>query len=165
MPNRAAQLKRRLRALFHGGAIDGELNEEIRQHLELEAEELSGAQALAKKLEAVALAFAVKTGEGGKMFGAITSADINDKLAAAGFAIERKKILLFTPVKALGRHTVKVKLHADVSVELSFDVVSENPIVAAVEEKKPEAEPYEDRRGEWKRPDTKRTPRRPGGKG
>jgi len=40
MPNRAAQLKRRLRALFHGEAVDSELNEEIRLHLEMEAEEL-----------------------------------------------------------------------------------------------------------------------------
>ncbi|HEY3933253.1 MAG TPA: ABC transporter permease [Gemmatimonadales bacterium] len=41
MPDRAAQLKRRLRALFHGGAVDSELNEEIRLHLEMEAEELA----------------------------------------------------------------------------------------------------------------------------
>jgi large subunit ribosomal protein L9 len=94
-----------------------------------EAQELSGAQELAKKLEKTGLAFAVKTGEGGKMFGAVTSADVHDKLAAAGFTIERKRIHLFTPVKTLGRHTVKVKLHADVTVELAFDVVSENPII------------------------------------
>ena len=65
------------------------------------------------------------------MFGAITAADIHDKLVAAGFTIDRKRIHLFTPVKTLGKHTVKVKLHADVTVELSFDVVSENPIVRA----------------------------------
>lgn len=100
-----------------------------------EQEELSGAQELAKKLEKTSLAFAVKTGEGGKMFGAVTSNDIHDKLTAAGVVIDKKKIHLHTPVKTLGRHTVKVKLHADVSVELTFDVVSENPIepvVAAV---------------------------------
>jgi len=94
-----------------------------------EAQELTGAQDLSKKLEKTGLAFAVKTGEGGKMFGAITSADIHDKLTAAGFAIERKRIHLFTPVKTLGKHTVKIKLHADVTVELTFDVVSENPII------------------------------------
>jgi large subunit ribosomal protein L9 len=69
----------------------------------------------------------VKTGEGGKMFGAITAADIHDKLTAAGIDLDRKKIHLHTPVKTLGKHTVKVKLHADVTVEVSFDVVSENP--------------------------------------
>ena len=101
-----------------------------------EAEELGGAQELAKKLEKTSLAFAVKTGEGGKMFGAITSADIHSKLAAAGFELDKKRIHLHTPVKALGQHTVKVKLHPEVSVDLNFDVVSENPIDAPVEEKK-----------------------------
>jgi large subunit ribosomal protein L9 len=71
----------------------------------------------------------VKTGEGGKMFGAVTTNDIHEKLAQAGLDIEKRKILLNTPVKALGQHTVKIKLHADVSVDLNFDVVSENPII------------------------------------
>jgi len=101
-----------------------------------EAEELTGAQDLAKKLEKVALAFAVKTGEGGKMFGAITATDVHDKLTAAGVTLEKRRIQLHTPVKTLGQHTVKVKLHPEVTVELNFDVVSENPIVPAAEEKK-----------------------------
>ncbi|HRJ45891.1 MAG TPA: 50S ribosomal protein L9 [Opitutaceae bacterium] len=101
-----------------------------------EAEELSGAQQLAKQLEKASLAFAVKTGEGGKMFGAITSADIHDKLTAAGITVDRKRIHLHTPVKTLGQHSVKVKLHAEVTVELNFDVVSENPIEAPVAEEK-----------------------------
>lgn len=101
-----------------------------------EAEELSGAQQLAKQLEKASLAFAVKTGEGGKMFGAITSADIHDKLTAAGITVDRKRIHLHTPVKTLGQHSVKVKLHAEVTVELNFDVVSENPIEAPLAEEK-----------------------------
>ncbi len=99
-----------------------------------EAEELTGAQELAKKLEKVALAFAVKTGEGGRMFGAVTATDVHDKLAAAGITLEKRRVLLHTPVKTLGQHTVKVKLHPDVTVELNFDVVSENPIVPSAEE-------------------------------
>jgi large subunit ribosomal protein L9 len=63
------------------------------------------------------------------MFGAVTASDIHEKLAQSGLEIEKRKILLHTPVKALGQHTVKIKLHADVSVDLNFDVVSENPIV------------------------------------
>ena len=99
-----------------------------------EAEELTGAQALAKQLEKVALAFAVKTGEGGKMFGAVTASDVHDKLTAAGVTLEKRRILLHTPVKTLGQHTVKVKLHPEVTVELNFDVVSENPIVPVATE-------------------------------
>ena len=101
-----------------------------------ETEELSGAQEIAQKLEKTSLAFAVKTGEGGKMFGAITASDIHEKLTAAGFSIEKKRIHLFTPVKTLGKHTVKIKLHSDVTVELPFDIVSENPIVEAPSEDK-----------------------------
>ena len=71
------------------------------------------------------------------MFGAITGSDVHDKLTAAGFSIDKKRILLHTPVKTLGKHTVKVKLHADVTVELAFDVVSENPIEVATPEVKP----------------------------
>jgi large subunit ribosomal protein L9 len=112
-----------------------------RRRAEREAHELNGANELSKSLEKTSLAFAVKTGDGGKMFGAITSADLHEKLTAAGFAIDRKKILLHTPAKTLGRHTVKVKLHPDVTVELAFDIVSENPIEVPVAEK-----PSEDRR-------------------
>ena len=96
---------------------------------EREAHELSGAQAIAALIEKTRIAFAVKTGEGGKMFGAVTTNDIHEKLAQAGLDIEKRKILLNTPVKELGQHTVKIKLHADVSVDLNFDVVSENPII------------------------------------
>src|SRR5882672_7625079 len=49
--------------------------------------------------EKTSLAFAVKTGEGGKMFGAITASDIHEKLVAAGITLEKKKIHLHTPVK------------------------------------------------------------------
>jgi large subunit ribosomal protein L9 len=105
-----------------------------KRRAEREATELNGAQELAKKLEKTSLAFAVTTGEGGKMFGSITSADLHEKLAASGIEIDRKRIHLHTPVKTLGKHTVKVKLHQDVTVELSFDVVSENPIVPTAEE-------------------------------
>ena len=99
-----------------------------------EAEELTGAQELAKKLEKVALAFAVKTGEGGRMFGAVTATDVHEKLTAAGITLDKRRVLLHTPVKTLGQHTVKVKLHPDVTVELNFDVVSENPIVPVATE-------------------------------
>ena len=102
-----------------------------KRRAEREAAELSGAQELAKQIAKVSVAFAVKTGEGGKMFGAITAADVHDKLTAAGITIDKRRIHLHTPVKALGKHEAKIKLHAEVNVDLAFDVVSENPIVEA----------------------------------
>ena len=96
-----------------------------------EAKELEGAQALAKQIEKAAIAIAVKTGEGGKLFGAVTGSDVHEKLAAAGITVEKRRIHLGQPIKALGKHTVSIRLHPEVTVELSFDVVSENPIEPA----------------------------------
>jgi len=59
-----------------------------KRRAERESLELNGAQELAKKLEKTSLAFAVKTGEGGKMFGAITVNDLHDKLVAGGFSMD-----------------------------------------------------------------------------
>lgn len=110
-----------------------------KRRAEREAAELNGAQELAKKLEAISVAFAVQTGEGGKMFGAITASDLHEKIVEAGVEIDKKKIHLYTPVKALGSHSTKIKLHPEVSVELSFDIVSENPIEEAAESESEEA--------------------------
>ena len=96
-----------------------------------EAKELDGAQALAKQIEKAGIAIAVKTGEGGKLFGAVTANDIHAKLTAAGINVEKRRIHLGQPIKTLGKHEVKIKLHPEVSVELTFDVVSENPIEPA----------------------------------
>jgi len=98
-----------------------------------EVQELDGAQVLAKQIQKVGIAIAVKTGEGGKLFGAVTSNDIHEKLVAAGITIEKRRIHLGDPIKTLGKHEVKIKLHAEVSVDLSIDVVSENPIEPAAQ--------------------------------
>ncbi len=114
-----------------------------KRRAEREQNELNGAHEMARRLEKTSLAFAVKTGEGGKMFGAITAQDLHEKLVASGIELDKRKVHLFTPVKSLGKHTVKIKLHAEVSVELPFDVVSENPIEPAAVE--PAADPADKR--------------------
>ena len=108
-----------------------------KRRAEREASELEAAQALASQIEKLSIAFAVKTGEGGKMFGAITATDIHQKLTEAGIAIDKRKIHLYTPVKTLGKHEVQIKLHHEVNITLNFDIVSENPIV---EEEKAESQ-------------------------
>lgn len=92
-----------------------------------EAREKSEAEQLAEKLAGVSIAFAVKTGEGGKMFGSVTAQDLLEKLAGEGIQLEKRQVQL-QPVKELGKHSATVKLHKDVKVELAFEVVSENPI-------------------------------------
>ena len=121
-----------------------------------EARDLEVANTLAAKLAAVKLSFAVKTGEGGKMFGAISTAEIAAKLAEHGIELERKRIHLGQgPVKLLGKHVSTIRLHADVTVEQEFEVISENPIEEIKEvaeesdrperDKKPRKQPRSDK--------------------
>lgn len=103
-----------------------------------EAQELDAAKAQAAKLEGVSLSFAVKTGEGGKLFGSVSTSDVAAKLAEQGLEIARKQIHLpHGPMKLLGAHTVSIKLHPEVSVEIAVEIVSENPLPA--EEEAPKA--------------------------
>jgi len=121
-----------------------------------EAKELAAAQDELGKLATVKLVFAVKTGEGGKMFGAVTVAEVVAKLAESGVEIDRKKVHLpHGSVKGLGKHVAHVKLHPTITHELEFEVVSENPI----EEKPAEEEEDADTAGRKKR-EFKRRPRK-----
>lgn len=105
-----------------------------RQRAERESKEIDHAKELAAKIETLHPAFAVKTGEGGKMFGAITSGDLVEKLAENGIEIDRKRVSLYNPIKSLGEHTTRIRLHPEISVDLKFEVVSENPIENPTEE-------------------------------
>ncbi len=97
-----------------------------------EQKEFEEAQALAQKVGATSIAIAVKTGEGGKMFGAVTANDVIERLKEEGVELTRKQLSLPAPIKELGSHNVTVKLAAEVSAELNFEVVSENPIEESV---------------------------------
>lgn len=101
---------------------------------EREARERQDADSIATKLVNLSLAFSVKTGEGGKMFGSITSNDLQNRLQEEGIELDRKHIQLGQPIKTLGKHSATIKLHPEVSVELPFEVVSENPIEETAEE-------------------------------
>lgn len=76
-------------------------------------------------LEAVTLNFARKAGEDDKLFGSVTPHDIEEALSSKGFKVERKEILLKEPIKNIGLHTVAVKLHPEVTANISIDVVKE----------------------------------------
>ena len=92
------------------------------------ASELEAAQATAAKLEDLQIVFAVQTGPGGKMFGAVTAQDLVGRVAGSGIELDKKQVSLYTPVKSLGRHSTRVRLHPEVSLDFEFEVVSENPI-------------------------------------
>lgn len=93
-----------------------------------EAQEFEGANAIAQRLASLGIAFSVKTGEGGKMFGAITVNDLIKRFEEEGLAITKKQVALYTPVKSLGKHSTKISLHKEVKVDFEFEIVSENPI-------------------------------------
>ncbi len=81
------------------------------------------AEGLAARLASVTLTIASKAGEEGKLFGSVTAQDIADALAAQGFAVDRRRIELEHPIKALGTHTVPVRLHPEVHAEVRVHVV------------------------------------------
>jgi len=83
------------------------------------------AQTLAQAIEQLSLSFARKAGEEDKIFGSVTSLDIEEKIKESGIQIDRKKIHLEEPIKALGIFTVPVKLHTEVTANLKVCVVKE----------------------------------------
>ncbi|MDR2377202.1 MAG: 50S ribosomal protein L9 [Puniceicoccales bacterium] len=89
--------------------------------------ELASAKELRERILALSIVFSVKTGVKGKMFGAVTQADLLERLREAGLEIGRKKLHL-EPVKELGPHRAELQLHPAVVFELPFEIVSENPL-------------------------------------
>jgi large subunit ribosomal protein L9 len=89
------------------------------------ARQKDGAQALAARLATADLTFEVKAGEGDKLFGSVTSADIAARLAELGFAIDKRIIDLPEPIKMVGIYQVPVRLHAEVHPTVRVWVVKE----------------------------------------
>jgi large subunit ribosomal protein L9 len=94
------------------------------------------AEEMVTKLEPVVLEFTRKSGESGQLFGSVTSADIAAELAAQGFEIDRRKIVLAEPLKTLGNYEVPVKLYREVTARVKVKVLGE-----AVAEETAAAEP------------------------
>lgn len=90
-----------------------------------ESEERGAAEAIATRLMALEINIVRKVGENDHLYGSVTNADIAEALAAKGFEIDRRKILLADPLKALGETSVPVKLHRDVTAQLRVAVVKE----------------------------------------
>ena len=90
-----------------------------------EAEEKSQAEAIAARLATVDLTIARRVGETEQLYGSVTAADIADLLKAKGFEVDRRKLILPEPIKAIGDHPVPLKLHREVTVPLTVRVVKE----------------------------------------
>lgn len=90
-----------------------------------EIEEKSQAEAFAARLGQVDIEIARRVGENDTLYGSVTSADIAQALQAKGFDIDKRKIQLVDPLKALGESAVPVKIHRDVTAQVKVKVVPE----------------------------------------
>ncbi len=98
---------------------------------EREAHEFSTMTELSKSVSNLIAVIAVKTGEDGKMFGTVTAGMIADQLKTQfDIVLEKRKIHLEHPIKALGEHTVELRLHAQVIAPLKVRVESTTPLPA-----------------------------------
>lgn len=108
------------------------------------AAERSTAEAQRDQMSTIALAFERKAGEGGTLFGSVTSMDITDAIKAKGYEIDRRQVTLKDAIKETGEYTVNVKLHRDVVLQVPVTVTAEGGEVAdpkADKKAKKEAKP------------------------
>ncbi len=100
--------------------------ETIRQQSHKALKALEDAKALGEKIAGLSLKIGAKAGESGKIFGSVNNIQVAEALEGAGHKLERKNIELGTEsIRDLGSYTAKVKLHKEVTVEVTFEVVAE----------------------------------------
>jgi large subunit ribosomal protein L9 len=91
-----------------------------------ELEEKTQAEAFARRLSEAEISIARRVGEHNALYGSVTSSDIATALASKGFEIDKRKIGLADPIKALGDVVVPVKVHRDVTAQVKISVVAES---------------------------------------
>ena len=98
-------------------------NESIRNK---KIKDIELAQKVVEKLKEIDLDFKVKTGDNGKLFGAITSKEIAQELNDRyGIEVDKKKVVMAEPIKCVGSYEVEIKLYANISGKLKVSVVAE----------------------------------------
>jgi len=100
-------------------ALERERAQVLRRQAKLKAE----AEALARRLSEASITIPHPAGEEDKLFGSVTAAEIAKALAKEGIEVDRRKIVLEEPIRRLGEHTVSVKLHPEVTVNVRVWVV------------------------------------------
>ena len=101
------------------------VEQERQAHLRKEFKLKTEAEDLSKLLTGVSVTIAQKAGENDQLFGSVTSKDVADALAAKNYVIDRRKVHLDEPIKQLGEYKVPVRLHKDVTAEITVTVVKE----------------------------------------
>ena len=101
------------------------VEQERQAHLRKEAKAVGEATQLAQIMTGATVRIAQKAGENDQLFGSVTSKDIAEALTAQNYNIDRRKIQLDEPIRQLGEYKVPVKLHKDVTVEITVVVARE----------------------------------------
>jgi len=101
------------------------LEEEKVQLVKKDAKILIAAQQQGAELEKISITITVKVGEEDKMFGTVTSQMIADSISEKGFQIDKRKIEITEPIKALGIYNINVKLHPEVIASVKTWIVRE----------------------------------------
>ncbi|MBV9266835.1 MAG: 50S ribosomal protein L9 [Acidobacteriaceae bacterium] len=101
------------------------VEQEREAYVRREAKAGSDAQDLARLLADVRLNFHQRVGENNQLFGSVTAKDIADALEAQKFHIDRRKIQLQDPIRTVGEHKVTLRLHRDVSADITVNVEPE----------------------------------------
>ena len=101
------------------------IQEVLRQKSRKLEREKKKAEEVAKKLKDLVVEVSKPAGEGGKLFGSITTGDVVSALKEKGIDIDRKNVLFPHAIKQVGLYTITVRLHKDVSVEIKLDVKPE----------------------------------------
>jgi len=85
----------------------------------------ASAAGMASRLDGYVVRIEMRVGENNKLYGSVTNSLICDSLHAAGLEVDRRRILLDAPIRTVGEHPVRVRLHADVTATLNIVVVPE----------------------------------------
>ena len=89
------------------------------------AEEIKAMQATAKEINGKNFTVKIKAGQGGKVFGSVTGANISDALQQAGYTVDKKKVVLAQPIKSTGVYDVDLKLMEGISAKIKVTVEAE----------------------------------------
>ena len=105
-------------AVKYTKASNERLNDDIKNRELKEANDIKKAEEIKSKIEKENLLFKVNTGKDGKVFGNISSKQIEDKLKSLGYDVDKKKIIITSPLNTLGTHNVDIQLHKKVTATI-----------------------------------------------
>jgi len=103
------------------------LEQQKESFLQKATQEKHKAAELAARIEQLPCTLARPAGESEKLFGSVTTLDLNKFLQEQGISIDRRKIHLSNPIKTLGSYTVALKLHPEVTAQMKVNVVAASP--------------------------------------